>query len=440
VSNLPYLSKVIEKVVVGQVDSHMTDKALYASHQSAYRKGHSTETALVKILDDVLCSVDRSKCVFLVLLDQSAAFDTVNQEYLLHRLDSTYGIRDSALAWMKSYFKGRTQSVNISGVSSKSKILNTGFPQGSVIGPFKYPMYTSELFSIAERHGICIHMYADDTQLYASFEPNDCKDKMLKLEACIREIREWMEQNHLKLNDKKTEFLVIGNQNVLSKTGDVSSLSVGNSTVKDVKSAKNIGAILDSNLTMRDHIDSVCCACYFHLHTISHIRPFLTQDATATLVCSLITSKLDYVNSILYGLPDYAIQKLQLVQNNAARLVYKKRKHEHVTPLLKNLHWLPIEQRIKYKVNLLTFKALHGQAPSYLRELINEYKPTRNLRSNSKGLMQEKKAWLKKGGDRAFSVCAPKLWNRLPSQITSCDTLDGFKISLKTHYFTVAFP
>jgi dsDNA-binding SOS-regulon protein len=283
-------------------------------------------------------------------------------------------------------------------------------------------------------------MYADDTQLYVSFKPKDYKDKMLKLEACIREIRRWMEQNPLKLNDAKTEFLVLGNQNRLSTTGHITSLSVGNSTVKEVKSAKNIGAILDSNLTLRDHLDGLCRACYLHLNNIVQVRPFLTQDATATLVRSLITSKLDYVNSILYGLPDYMIRKLQLVQNNAARLVFRKRKHEHVTPLLKSLHWLPVEQRISYKINLLTFKALHGQAPSYLRELITEYKPTRHLRSNSKGLLQEKKARLKKGGDRAFSVCAPKLWNRLPSHVINCDTLDGFKSSLKTHYFNVAFP
>jgi hypothetical protein len=249
----------------------------------------------------------------------------------------------------------------------------------------------------------------------------------------------WMEQNHLKLNDTKTEFLMLGNQNLLSTEGDVNSLSVGNSTVDEAKSAKNIGATLDSNLTMRDHIDSVCRACYLHLHNIAQIRPFLTQDATATLVRSLITSKLDYVNSILYGLPDYMIHKLQLVQNNAARLIFRKRKHEHVTPLLKSLHWLPVEHRINYKINLLTFKALHGQAPSYLTELLKEYKAPRHLRSNSKGLLQEKKSRLKRGGDRAFSVCAPKLWNKLPRHVISCDSLEGFKSAMKTHYFNIAF-
>jgi hypothetical protein len=128
VSNLPYISKVIEKVIVQQVDSHMKENALYESHQSAYRKGHSTETALVKIIDDILCAVDEAHCVFLVLLDQSAAFDTINQEYLLQRLDKTYGIRDSALTWMRSYFKERTQSVNHGDTSSDLKVLKTGFP------------------------------------------------------------------------------------------------------------------------------------------------------------------------------------------------------------------------------------------------------------------------------------------------------------------------
>jgi hypothetical protein len=215
--------------------------------------------------------------------------------------------------------------------------------------------------------------------------------------------------------------------NMLSKAENISSLTIGSTAVNSVTSAKNIGATIDSNLNMKEHVDNVCRACYLHLYNISRIRPFLTQDATAKLVHSLVTSKLDYVNSLLFGLPEYLIKKLQLVQNNAARLVFRKRKYEHVTSLLKTLHWLPVKQRIEYKLNLLTFKAIHGQAPSYLCDLITEYKPARNLRSESKGLLQEKKARLKRGGERAFSVCVPRLWNKLPGQVIQCDTLESFR-------------
>ena len=146
-------------------------------------------------------------------------------------------------------------------------------------------------------------------------------------------------------------------------------------------SARNIGAVLDSNLSLVEHVNSVTRGCYMKLRQISHIRGYLTQEATATLVRSLITSKLDYVNSLLYGIPDALLHKLQLVQNNAARLVLRKKKSDHVTPLLIHLHWLPVKQRIIYKIDLITYKAQHGLAPEYLKELLVDYQPTRSLRS-----------------------------------------------------------
>jgi hypothetical protein len=439
VSNLPYVSKLIEKAVVAQLNQHMSDNSLYESHESAYRKCHSTETALVKIMDDLLCAVDDTQCALLVMLDQSAAFDTVNQDILLHRLESTFGITGSSLSWLRSYFKGRTQAVTISGASSKPKALTTGFPQGSILGPYKYPMYTAPLFTIARKYNICIHMYADDTQLYVSFKVKDSSEAMQRLRLCIDEIRKWMVSNHLKLNNTKTEFLVIGSPHAVKKLDGVSSIVIGEDVVDATACAKNIGAIIDSRLSMSDHVNSVCRACYMHLRHISQIRPFLTEEASATMVQALITSKLDYVNSLLFGLPDYLIRRLELIQNNAARLVLRKKKRDHVMPLLKTLHWLPITQRIEFKINLLTYKALHGLAPDYISDLLEPYQPTRTLRSASKGYLQEKQARLKRAGDRAFSFCAPKLWNRLPENVTSCDTVESFKIALKTYFFRKVF-
>ena len=150
VSNLSYVSKLVEKVIFAQLHQHLTSNDLYQRDQSAYRKHHSTETALVKICDYILTELDKNQCVFLVLLDQSAAFDTVHQDLLLHKLCCRYGITESALTLLSSYFKGRTQSVMIDGTSSEPKELKTGFPQGSVLGPYMYPLYASELFEIAQ--------------------------------------------------------------------------------------------------------------------------------------------------------------------------------------------------------------------------------------------------------------------------------------------------
>ena len=201
---------------------------------------------------------------------------------------------------------------------------------------------------------------------------------------------------------------------------------IGDTIIQCKKSVKNIGATLDNQLNMENHIDNTVRVCYSHLRQIAHIRPFLTKEATETLVNSSITSRLDFVNSLLYGIPNCHLKKLQNIQNSTAKLILRKRKFDHVTPLLKQLHWLPLEYRIKYKINLLTFKTLHGMAPRYLEMIVTPYQPSRSLRSATHMLLTEKGS-KNKYGDRAFSRSAPKLWNALPTHIRNCDTICAFK-------------
>jgi len=439
ISNLPYISKITENMVVARLQAYMHDNALNPVHQSAYRKHHSTETALLKISNDILCDIDNNRCSLVVMLDQSAAFDTVNLDILLERLEHSYGITGTALSWLKSYYTGRSQSVSISGTSSATVGLGTGFPQGSVLGPFQYPTYTAPLFEFGKKHDISMHMYADDTQLYISFLPHESRTALSKMQLCITEIQQWMSVNHLKLNTAKTEVLLIGSTNMLSKINDLTSVPIGDDTVVISKSARNIGAVLDRNLSLVEHVNILCRACYLKLRQISQIRQYLSEDAAATLVRCLITSKLDYVNGLLYGLPDNLLHKLQLIQNNAVRLVMRKRKRDHVTPLLMQLHWLPIRQRITYKINVMTYKAINNLAPKYIKDLLTIYEPRRTLRSASQGLLVERSSNKKRTGDRAFAVCAPKLWNKLPLNVRACTSLDTFKTSLKTFLFQQAY-
>ena len=307
--------------------------------------------------------------------------------------------------------------MSLGSATSMPKELETGFPQGSVLGPFMNPMSTSPLFDITDCHNIPSHMYADDTQLYVSFIPSQSDGAITQMQDCLEEIREWMNSNYLKLNNSKTEYIVIGSHHLTKKLDNVSSIVIGEACVNSVVSARNIGVVIDDQLSMAEHVSSVCRTCYMHLRHISQIRKYLTQNAAASLVNALITSSLDYANSILFGLPDYLIWRLELIQNNAARIVLKKKKCDHITPLLKDLHWLPLTFRIKYKINLLTFKALHGLAPGYISELLTVYTPSRTLRSAHKHYLVEKRSHMKKACDRAFSVVAPRLWNKLPNDL-----------------------
>ncbi len=158
------------------------------------------------------------------------------------------------------------------------------------------------------------------------------------------------------------------------------------------------------------------------------------------MIHAFISSKLDNMNSLLVGIPDYVVKKLQLIQNNAARLVLRKKKRDHVTPLLRQLHWLPVKSRIRFKICLLTFKALYGLAPPYVTALLTRYEPGRvGLRSGNRCLLQEQVPRLETVGGRSFAVSAPRMWNSLPIGLRRCQNLESFKKGLKTYLFIDAY-
>ncbi|KAK6171831.1 hypothetical protein SNE40_018257 [Patella caerulea] len=247
-----------------------------------------------------------------------------------------------------------------------------------------------------------------------------------------------MSQNFLILNDK-TEYIVIGSKFKLSKLDGDLSVRVGESTISQSKSARNIGAIFDSNMNMECQINNICKTGYFHLRNIGKIKKYISIDATKSLIQALVISRLDNFNSLLSGVPKKSLDKLQKLQNSAARLITGSSKFNHITPILFNLHWLPITYRIDYKILLLTFKCLNGLAPVYLSQLLNQYQPNRQLRSSSDNWLLCESNAKSSTGERSFAVKAPKLWNKLPLTARSCESLQTFKSNLKTFLFTKAF-
>ena len=311
-------------------------------------------------------------------------------------------------------------------------------PQGSVVGPFGFPIYSAPVASICRKHGISCHFYADDSQLYLAFDPQDEDIARLCMEACISEIREWLRLNHLKLNDSKTEFMVMGSPAQLKNLHTVS-LTIGGATIASTSSARNIGALFDSSLSMKDHVNALSRTSYCHIRTLGKIRRYLTKKAAVNLVHAFVSSRLDQMNSLLFGIPKYLVQKLQKIQNNAARIVSRAKRRDHITPVLKDLHWLPVQQRIEFKIVLLVFKAQTGLAPGYLRDLLVPYQPPRALRSIDLSLLKMPRSRTKTYGDRSFEVAGPRLWNKLPHDLRRATELEGFKTALKSHLFKQTF-
>lgn len=217
-------------------------------------------------------------------------------------------------------------------------------------------MYSLPVADVARKHGLMVRLYADDAQLYLAFKPTETIPAVEKVQQCVREIRDWMVLHRLMLNKDKTLILQIFRQHgdMYMGTFDIAGTDISTSPV-----ARNLGVLMDQHLDMKEHISQVCQTSYMHLRNIGSIGKMLTQEATKTLVHAFITSRLDYCNSLLYGFPATTVSKLQRIQNTAARIVTRTRRRDHITPVLYELHWLPVPQRITFKILTITFQSLH---------------------------------------------------------------------------------
>ena len=439
VSNLPFLSKVLERVVNTQLTRYITENNLQEKFQSAYRQHHSTETALIRVQNDILLALSERKASLLLLLDLSAAFDTVEHTALIDVL-CDLGLTENVISWFKSYLSDRTQKVRVDNHFSSPQPLKSGVPQGSVLGPVLFTLYTASLGRLIQSFNLNYHFYADDSSLYLTFEVAQLNQAVDRLTECTEAVRLWMGQKKLKMNSSKTELLFVTTKNIGKNIPDGTPVvQVGENHVKPSDAVRYIGVLLDKNLNMNEYINSVCKAARFHLYNIGRIRHLLTRTACEQVIHAFVTSRLDYGNALLYGLPQRQLSKLQRIQNSAARIVARTRFRDHITPVLQYLHWLPVPYRIIFKIALLVFKCVHGQAPVYLRELLHTVSPQRDLRSSQMNNLLTCRRSNNSTCDRAFETHAPLIWNSLPEAVRGSDNIDIFKKNLKTYLFTKAY-
>jgi len=390
----------------------------------------------LKIADDLNSSMDSKSCSVLLSLDISAAFDMINIDILLSRLESEFGIIGGAASWLRSYLTDRRYYVAIGGSKSDIWVSGEGVPQGSVLGPLIFSGYVSPIARIFDYFGIRYHQYADDTQLYTSIKSASDVQQLI---ACVEEVTRWFLVNGLLLNSNKTEAIAFGTRQQLAKrTEEDNKIKFGDTEIVVGDKVKILGICLDSTLSMDSHVGSVVKACNYHMRALRHIRPFLTPEVARTISRGLVISRLDYCNSLLAGTSTSNIARLQRVQNSLARVVLRAPWRSGSKPLLKELHWLPIPQRVTFKIALLTFKTLHTKEPPYLHSLLHSYAPVRSLRSEGQFLLNKTKT-LTVAASRAFRHSAPEIWNSIALKTRRAASVGIFKNLLKTELFLSAF-
>ena len=431
VCNTLYLSKTIERVVISQANNHMDSNNAHTPNQSGYKPFHSCETLLLRVTNDILNNLDNSKCTIAILLDLSAAFDTVDHDLLLEILWFDLGFRGTVYKWFKDFLFGRKQAVCINGEKSEFRENKFGVPQGSVVGPFLFNVYVRSLMKLMEDEGFMAHGYADDHQFLFTFQI-DFQASVIrwKIPGSLDIISKWMKRYFLRLNTSKTQVIVFHPDSKLCKVVFSQLILSDGSHIQLSDSVYNLGVTLDAQMSFSPHVSSIISQGYRLIRNISGIRKFVSRDHLKTLVNSIIIAKFDNCNSLLFGISAFDTGRLRRLQNSCARLIYNVRKRDHVSYILQELHWLPCEARICFKILCYVFKCIHDLAPIYLSELL--------VSRQSHDLSLQIPKTLSNYGDRSFSCAAPRLWNALPVEIRLATSLEVFKSKLK-HYFFGSF-
>ena len=437
ITNLGTLSKILEQLALSQLRPYITGSPNFNRNQSAYRSAHSTETALLKIANDIRCNMEQSSATCLLSLDISAAFDALDHKVLLARIEEVFGVSGSVLGWLSSFLTDRRNFVSLGdGVGKDSLVspMTSGVPQGSTLGPLLFSLFVSPIGKVVEDCGGDYHQYADDTQLYMRLAPGlDCARTLSK---CVDSVAIWFLQNGLKLNPSKTESIIFGTvpklKTIATQQHTPECLGL---PIVPTDAVKILGVTLDNSLTLNKHVTNIVSSCNYHIRALNHIRPSLTHEAAVAIACSLVNTRLDYCNSLLFSTSLQNITRLQRVQNNLARAVLNLKRRDSMAHHIRALHWLPINERIAYKLAVITYVALNTGQPSYLAGCLQKHSSARQLRSSSQHLLHTPFCSIK-AADSAFKFSAPKVWNSLSNHTKSANSLADFKCRLKTELFT----
>ena len=433
ITNVPVISKIVEKVVCSQLDAYLNRNCLYSPEQHGFRHKHSTATALISVTDSLLEAADRGDISILTLIDLSRAFDVVDHRTLLDQLQ----LLQIAPDWFRSYLGGHRQCVQVSG-KEKSTLLpiNTGIFQGSCLGPMlcNIASISAACYVPSEVNGHAVRMarYADDTQLVISGPKESLPEIQVALEGVLDTLATYFLQNGMKINAAKTELMVVGGRSaLLTAERDPVQVQFLGETLQTVSTVKNLGVIFDSRLSFEPHIDHVIAKCFGILIGLMHAKHVLPSHVLPTILDALVLSHVRYCSQVFGCATKTALKRLQRVQNFAARVISGRRKFDHISDVINDLEWLPIAKMVDMNDMCLLHKVISTGQPEALRRdvLYNRDVSERRTRQSDHLYVTRTRTSL---GQRAFMHRACKLYNRyVIGTELQCMSHSRFKKALK---------
>ena len=422
ISLLPVMSKIAERVVCTQLSRYLFDNHLLSACQYAYRRGHSTEDAVIDAVSWAVNKIDSGELVSITTLDLSKAFDSVDHGVLLKKLE-WMGVSSH---WFQSYLSDRGQVVR---GGSRICSVNFGVPQGSIVGPILFSAFVADLQGHLP-HGRMI-CYADDTQLLDSSPPD--RESMSKLKIRIQEsmasVHNWFKDNSLKMNASKTDFILLGTKKSLQTNADFT-FTFSDNIFQSSKTIKLLGVTVDQSLTWDQHISSVVRRCYCILISLNRFRRHFTTEALITIIQAHVFSQIIYCLPVWGGAAEKELQRIQKIINFAARIVTGAKRHDHITPSLNSLHWSRIGELVEERDCLKVYRALHdNHAPTAMQGLFTRRceVATRDTRLSSTERVHLPRVQLT-ATQKHFMYRAGSAWNRLPDDVLAkSGSLHAFK-------------
>lgn len=423
ISILPTLSKVFEKILNLQIRMYLDKHNILPSNQSGFRQGYSCGTLLLSVMDDILTATDNNKLTVLILLDYTKAFDTINHDILLSILNYI-GFDASAILLMESYLKGRSQRVILNNQVSNQLFVECGVPQGSILGPLLFTIYTSN-FNVSLK--FCkFYQYADDTQLLYSFDPKDIDIANNIINEDLNRLTHNSEIHFLRLNPSKSSVMLFGKNKIRETYANLLNIQINHTPLAISNYIKNLGLQLDTSLRFKEHISAVIRKAYGKLKIIYKNKPSLNKTIRTMLCESLILSNFNYCD-IIYG-PCLDVMdkiRIQKVQNSCLRLIFNIRKYDHISYKLQEVKWLNMQNRRILHAAVLFHKLVITKKPPYLYNKIRFRSDVHNINIRRKDMLTpplHKSALF----ERSFSYNIARIYNNVPSELKN-KTIQSFR-------------